>query len=260
MPFIGIYDVFSASIAARHYDGIFLSGFGFAASYYGLPDNGFIAWSDMVAFVQRVRALLPSHHLLVDMDDGYGDPAIACHVTSLLEASGASAVVIEDQKRPRRCGHLDGKHLLDLDEFIEKLTGILAARRELFVIARTDAVQADDIFRRVDAFAKAGVDAVLVDGITDLDLAVQLHRIVDRPLVFNQIAGGKSPARSLEDLHAAGISMVIYSTPCLFSAQAAIEEAMLALKASGGLLQSQGKRPVSLETCLEFLKENQLKR
>lgn len=72
-PFIGVYDVFSASIAAKYYDGIFISGFGFAASHYGLPDIGFIAWSDIVAFVQRVRTILPHHYLLVDIDDGYVD-------------------------------------------------------------------------------------------------------------------------------------------------------------------------------------------
>jgi 2-methylisocitrate lyase-like PEP mutase family enzyme len=62
-PFIGVYDVFSASIAARYYDGIFISAFGFAASYYGLPDIGFISWSDIVGFVQRVRTVLPNHYL-----------------------------------------------------------------------------------------------------------------------------------------------------------------------------------------------------
>lgn len=104
-PFIGVYDAFSAGIAGKHYDALFVSGFGFAASFYGLPDIGFITWSDMVAFVQRIRTVLPQHHLLVDIDDGYCDPEVACHVVSLLEASGASGVVLEDQKRPRRCGH-----------------------------------------------------------------------------------------------------------------------------------------------------------
>jgi 2-methylisocitrate lyase-like PEP mutase family enzyme len=70
----------------------------------------FISWSDLVAFVQRVRAVLPDHHLLVDIDDGYGDTEVACHVVSLLEGVGASGVILEDQKRPRQCGHFDGGH------------------------------------------------------------------------------------------------------------------------------------------------------
>ncbi len=73
IPFIGVYDVFSASIAGRYYDGIFISGFSFAASHYGLPDVGFISWSDIVAFVQRVKSILPQHLILVDIDDGYVD-------------------------------------------------------------------------------------------------------------------------------------------------------------------------------------------
>ena len=65
-PLIGIFDMYSASIAAQHYDGMFVSGFGFAASYYGLPDIGFIAWPDMVNFVQRLRLAFPRQHLLVE--------------------------------------------------------------------------------------------------------------------------------------------------------------------------------------------------
>ena len=148
-PFIGVYDVFSAALAGRHYDALFLSGFGFAASFYGLPDIGFITWSDMVSYVQRVRTVLPAHHLLVDIDDGYTDPDVACHVVSVLEASGASGVVLEDQKRPRRCGHFDGKQIMDLDEYLAKLRQVLATRRDLFVIARTDSSDPADIERRV---------------------------------------------------------------------------------------------------------------
>jgi len=101
IPFIGVYDVFSASIASKYYDSIFISGFGFAASYYGLPDIGFISWSDITSFVQRVRTVLPDQHILVDIDDGNADVEVACRVVSLLESLGAPGVIIEDQKRPR---------------------------------------------------------------------------------------------------------------------------------------------------------------
>src|SRR6201991_1441235 len=85
-PLIGIFDMFSASVAAQHYNGMFVSGYGFAASYYGLPDIGFIAWPDMVSFVQRLRLAFPRQHLLVDIDDGYVDPEVACPVIEHLEA------------------------------------------------------------------------------------------------------------------------------------------------------------------------------
>lgn len=253
LPFIGIYDVFSASLAARHYDALFVSGFGFAASYYGLPDVGFITWTDIAGFVQRLRTVLPRHHLLVDIDDGYCDTEVACHVVSVLEAAGASGVVLEDQKRPRRCGHFDGKQIMELDEYLAKLRAVLAARRDLFVIARTDASDPQDVVRRITAFCEAGADAVLADGLKSLDTVRELAKLVDRPLGFNQIAGGKSPPCTLREIRAAGARLVIYSTPCLFAAQSSIDAALLALKAADGSLAAS---PVGVKDCTAVLAEN----
>lgn len=193
MPFIGIYDVFSATIAARHFNSLFISGYGFAASFYGLPDIGFIAWSDMVSFVHRVRTVLPQHHLLVDIDDGYCDPEVACRVVSLLEAVHASGVVLEDQERPRKCGHYEGKRIMQCGAYVAKLKGVLAARRDLFVVARTDVCDPSDIASRLEAYGAAGADALLADGLLDLEFIRELRSRVQKPLVFNQMAGGKSP-------------------------------------------------------------------
>jgi 2-methylisocitrate lyase-like PEP mutase family enzyme len=261
LPFIGVYDVFSASLAARRFDGVFLSGFSFAASYYGLPDMGFIAWSDLVGYVHRVRALLPRCHLLVDMDDGYGDPEVASHVVKLLEAAGASAVVLEDQQRPRRCGHVDGKQVLPLEDYVLKLRAVLDARSDLVVVARTDASGPGEIRRRLRAFEAAGADALLVDGIRDLAFIGELRREFNLPLAFNQIAGGKSPPCTLADLAGAGVSLAIYSTPCLFAAQAGIEDALDDLGAAGGLLRTRdGGRSVGLGECAAVLADNMARR
>jgi 2-methylisocitrate lyase-like PEP mutase family enzyme len=111
VPFIGVYDVFSASLAAETHEALFISGFGFSASHYGLPDAGFIAWPDLLDFVRRIRAVLPTQPLLVDMDDGYCDTAVACHVARSLEQVGAWGIVLEDQARPRRCGHMEGRQI-----------------------------------------------------------------------------------------------------------------------------------------------------
>ena len=138
MPMIGVYDVFSATIAAQQFDGIFISGFGFGASYYGLPDIGFNAWPDVVAYVQRVRTVLPDQAILVDIDDGFADNEVACHVVSLLESAGASGVILEDQTRPRRCGHMAGKLIMPLEDYLEKLHRVLETRKDLLVVARTD--------------------------------------------------------------------------------------------------------------------------
>jgi hypothetical protein len=99
-PFIGIFDAFSATIAANHSPNLFYSGFVFAASHYGLPDLGYIAWSDMVQAVWRIRQILPHSKLLVDIDDGYADTSVACHVTRQLEAMGTAMIMLEDQARP----------------------------------------------------------------------------------------------------------------------------------------------------------------
>lgn len=236
-PLIGIYDMYSASIAAQHYDGFFVSGFGFAASHYGLPDIGFIAWPDIVAFVERLRLAFPRHHLLVDIDDGYVDPEVACHVVQRLEKIGASGIILEDQKRPRRCGHEDGKLVLPLAEYLEKLNLVLASRKDLLVVARTDATEEDDILRRARALAETDADVVLVDGVRSVEWIRRIRDAIGtKPLLFNQIAGGKSPRLSLSELGELDCQVAIYSTPCLFAAHTAIDSALDQLKKSDGRL------------------------
>lgn len=256
-PLIGVFDMFSASVAAKHYNGLFVSGFGFAASHYGLPDIGFIAWPDMVAFVQRLRLAFPRHHLLVDIDDGYVDPEVACHVVEHLEAIGASGVILEDQQRPRRCGHVDGKRILPLEEYLEKLDLVLRTRRDLVVVARTDAGEEDEILRRAEALANTDADVVLVDGVRSVEWIGRVREVIgDKPLLFNQIAGGKSPRLSLPELTGLGVDVAIYSTPCLFAAQEAMESAMLELKREDGRLPAMTEGAVGVKESLALLEKN----
>ena len=246
----------SSVSSGRHFNSLFISGFSFAASHYGLPDIGFIAWSDIVSFVQRVRTVLPGHNLLVDIDDGYCDAEVACHVVSLLEGIGASGVVLEDQQRPRKCGHLDGKQIMELDQYVAKLERVLKTRRDLYVVARTDATDPADIARRVEAYAKAGADAILVDGLRDTAMIRKLKPQAGKPLVVSQIQGGKSPPASLAELKELGASLVIYSTPCLFAAQGAVENAMRSLQSSNGVLSAASSGTVDLKQCNAILNQN----
>ncbi|GCD47468.1 isocitrate lyase/PEP mutase family protein [Streptomyces paromomycinus] len=257
-PLIGIYDMYSASIAAQHYDGMFVSGFGFAASYYGLPDIGFIAWPDMVQFTERLRLAFPSHHLLVDIDDGYVDPEVACHVVQSLERAGASGVILEDQKRPRRCGHADGKLILPLEEYLDKLNLVLSSRKDLVVVARTDATEEAEIVRRAAALAETDADVVLVDGVRSVEWIERIRSVVGgKPLLFNQIAGGKSPRLSLTELTDLGVDVAIYSTPCLFAAHGAIDGALADLKNADGRLPVTGQTgSVELRCATELLEKN----
>jgi 2-methylisocitrate lyase-like PEP mutase family enzyme len=260
VPFMGIYDVFSAAIAGRYFNSLFLSGFGFAASFYGLPDIGFVAWSDMVAFAHRVRTVLPQHHLLVDIDDGYCDPEVACHVVSLLEGTGASGVVLEDQERPRKCGHYDGKQIMECGAYVAKLRRVLATRRDLYVVARTDASDPAEIASRLEAYGAVGADAVLADGLRDLEFIRELSSRVQKPLAFNQIAGGKSPSCDLRTLEELGTALVIYSTPCLFAAQEAIEDAMKSLLDGNGDLRAIRGRKTGVKESTAILQENLARR
>ncbi|MFJ2814767.1 oxaloacetate decarboxylase [Streptomyces sp. NPDC091279] len=256
-PLIGVFDMFSASVSAQHYDGMFISGFGFAASHYGLPDIGFIAWPDIVGFVQRLRLAFPAQHLLVDIDDGYVDPETACHVVQQLESIGASGVILEDQKRPRRCGHVDGKQVLPLEEYLDKLDMVLKARRDLVVVARTDATEESEILRRAEALAATDADVILVDGVRSVDWIRKVRDVIGtKPLLFNQIAGGKSPRLSLPELTELGVDVAIYSTPCLFAAQTAIDQALTELKAADGRLPQHTAQSVGVPECIELLEKN----
>ncbi|MET8878181.1 isocitrate lyase/PEP mutase family protein [Nocardia sp. NPDC004604] len=256
-PLIGIFDMYSASIAAQHFDGMFVSGFGFAASYYGLPDIGFIAWPDMVGFVQRLRLAFPDRHLLVDIDDGYVDVEIACHVVEQLEMLGASGVILEDQQRPRRCGHVADKRILPLEQYLEKLNLVLQTRTDLVVVARTDATDEDEIVRRAQALAATDADALLVDGVRSVQRIRKVGGVIGaKPLLFNQIAGGLSPRLSLTELEALGVDVAIYSTPCLFAAHAAMTEALVRLRAEDGRLPEVGDNDVGVASSMALLEAN----
>lgn len=229
LPFVGIYDLFSASLAADRFEALFLSGFGLAASAFGLPDIGFIGWGDLTT---------------------------TSHVARTLERSGASGVVLEDQARPRRCGHLDGKQLLPLPEYLNKLEAVLADRSSLVVVDRTDASDPKEIVTRVQAFEQAGCDAVLADGLKDLELLAQIRAAVACPVFSNVIGGGKVPACSRADLAGHGVQGLIYSTPCLFAAQGAIEQALEDLSDAAADLSGALASPRQLSHCNAVLQAN----
>jgi 2-methylisocitrate lyase-like PEP mutase family enzyme len=248
--------LFSASLAADRFEALFLSGFGLAASAYGLPDIGFLGWGDLTSTTSRLRALLPKHHLLIDIDDGFGDPAIASHVVRSLERCGASGVVLEDQARPRRCGHHNGKQLLSLPDYLSKLETTLQERSSLVIVARTDASEPEEILLRVQAFEKVGCDAVLADGIKDVELISALRNAVSCPVFCNVIGGGKVPAANRLDLATLGVQGLIYSTPCLFAAQGAIEQALHQLVADEAPLIDALAAPRDLSHCHALLEAN----
>src|SRR4029077_7007786 len=254
---IGVCDIYSAAWSSQRDGGMFVSGFGFAASYYGLPGIGFIARPDMVGFVQRLRLAVPQQHLLVYIDDGYVDPEVACHVVEHLERIGASGVILEDQKRPRRCGHVTGKQILPIEEYLEKLNLVLQTRSELVVVARTDATDESEILRRAELLAATDADVLLVDGVRSVEWIRKGRAVAgSKPLLFNQIAGGLSPRLSLTELDELGVNVAIYSTPCLFAAHTAMTNALVELRANDGRLAEFKSGDVGVATSIALLEQN----
>ena len=255
-PFLGSYDCFSATIAARYSPNLFLSGFGFSASHYGLPDVGYVSWTDIVGAAWRIRQILPDHKLLVDIDDGYVDIHTACLVVSQLESMGVAMVMLEDQARPRRCGHMEGKRILPLHDYIEKLNAVLERRNELCVLARTDA-SGEDIFRRLEAITATDADAVLVDGVDTVEILDRVVRSTDKPVLFNQLAGGRSPRLSISELRSLGVRMVQYSTPLLFAAQQAMTASLETLFENDGAFPNHpAAGTITLKQCNALLETN----
>ena len=257
LPLIGIYDLMSASIAAKHFEAIFCSGYGFSASQYGLPDEGFITWTDMVNYVERVRTILPDTHIVVDIDDGYGDPNIASTVVRKLERVGASAVILEDQKRPKKCGHLPGKELLEVNTYLSRLNAVLDSKDKMYVIARTDSPNIDEGIIRANRYAEVGADAIMIEGLTDISQISRIRESIPEKvsITVNLIAGGKTPPVTLEDLKSLKVNLVIYSTPCLFAAHAAIDEAMEKM-ISSDLILTENSSKISLKESNELLSQN----
>lgn len=250
LPLVGIYDVFSAKIAHKYFEGVFCSGFSFAASAYGLPDVGFVNWKDILDFSTKIRHVIPNTNILVDIDDGFGDEVIASSIVRNLESNGQSAVMMEDQKRPRKCGHFEGKEVLPVEEYLVKLEKVLQVRRSIFVIARTDATDPEEGIKRAIQYANAGADGVMVEAVKQLDTVKKLVDSVNCPVMVNQLHGGKSPNWTLDELSDAGVSIVIYSTPCLFAAQYSLENYLKQMKETG-CLPSEGTS--NMEDCAQIL-------
>jgi 2-methylisocitrate lyase-like PEP mutase family enzyme len=164
--------------------------------------------------------------------------------------------MLEDQARPRRCGHYDGKVILPIEQYIEKLERVLATRTNMCVLARTDA-SGDEIFRRVEAISNTDADVLLVDGIRSLEILREVRKTTHKPILFNQIAGGKSPRVTLTELREAGAELTLYSTPCLFAAQAAIDNALADVFANDGRLPDiSSTESIGVQQCTALLKNN----
>ncbi len=187
-PFV--FDCLQAKLAAAAgFDAVYMTGFGTAAAR-GYPDLGLLTMTEMVA---NARAISQSVNVPVicDADTGYGNPLNVWRTVHEYEDAGASAMHIEDQVFPKRCGFLAGKQVIAMEAMVPKVRAACDARRDrsLVIIARTDALQVngwDDVVRRAHAYRAAGADLIFVDGIKTVDdLKRYAEKLGDLPLIYN---------------------------------------------------------------------------
>ncbi len=213
----GVYDALTAALAAKAgFEALYLSGAAVAYTRLGRPDIGLTTASEMADTMAliRDRVDLP---VIIDADTGFGNALNAQRTMRVYERAGASALQIEDQSYPKRCGHLTGKTLIPAAEMAGKIRAMADARasEETLIIARTDAIAVDGLQAALDRaglYADAGADVLFVEAPRSAEeMATIVKTFGDRlPLLANMVEGGATPVRTAQDLETAGFSIAIF--------------------------------------------------
>ena len=225
-------------IADLGFKAVYLTGAGLTNMDLGLPDLGFMDLSQVADHVMAIRGVvdLPP---IVDADTGFGNAINVAHTVKTLERAGASAIQIEDQHAPKRCGHFAGKELIAADEMVGKVRAAVDARREeMVVIARTDACAVegfDEAIARAEAYIEAGADMTFVEAPETLDELRAVPQRLKAPQLLNIVLGGKTPVVSAADAASMGFSLVLYANAALQGAILGMQRALQALKQRGVL-------------------------
>lgn len=236
----GIYDAFSALMVERAgFEAMYLSGASIAYTRLGAPDIGLVSFAEVCETVAtiRERVALP---MIVDADTGYGNALNVQRTVRRLERAGATAIQLEDQTSPKRCGHLDGKSIIACGEMVGKIRAAVDARQsdETLIVARTDAVAVegfDAALERGAAFMEAGADVLFIEAVRDID---QMREVTRRfgpriPLLANMVEGGKTPLKSTGQLEELGFRIAIFPGGTVRAIAKAMEAYFAELKASG---------------------------
>lgn len=230
----GAYDGIGARLIEQAgFSALYMTGAGTAAAH-GLPDYGLLSMSEMVANAARIAAASPLP-LIADGDTGYGNELNVVRTVQEHERAGTAGLHIEDQVAPKRCGHLDGKELVPLEDFLAKIRAAVATRRDpdFLVIARTDARSVagfDEAVHRANAALGAGADMAFVESPESLDEVRLVPQRVAGPCLLNMVWGGKTPVIGLDDAEAMGYRLAILPGLLLKSAYGAFDAALAALR------------------------------
>ncbi len=213
----GVYDALSALLAEQAgFEALYLSGASIAYTRLGRSDVGLTTFSEVADALARIteRVSLP---VIVDADTGFGNALNVMRTVKGLERAGAAMIQLEDQTFPKRCGHLDGKSVVPVQEMVGKLKAALDARssKDTLILARTDALATDGLdaaLERAERYLECGVDALFIEALRtpeQMDVACRLfgQRI---PLLANMVEGGKTPVQDAAELETRGFRIVIF--------------------------------------------------
>jgi methylisocitrate lyase len=219
------------------FDALYISGAGMANATAGVPDIGLLTQTEVTQLAGYIAKAvkIPA---IVDADTGFGGSENVARTVRELEAAGLAGCHIEDQEFPKRCGHLAGKSIIDVEEMTERIKAAVAARRDpdFMIIARTDARAVEDFNRtvaRAQRYLKAGADAIFPEALQSEQEFREFARQIELPLLANMTEFGKSPLLSFHDLVGLGYRMVIFPQSAFRVSMKASEQFLHALKDSG---------------------------
>ena len=235
----GAFNPLSAKLIERkHFDGVYVSGAVLAADL-GLPDIGLTTLSEVAARSAQIARVtdLPT---LVDADTGFGEPMNVARTVQVLEDSGVAGLHLEDQVNPKRCGHLDGKQVVDEGTAIRRIRAAVTARRDsnLLVMARTDIRAVEGLsaaVARSKALVDAGADAIFPEAMMDLHEFETIRAAVEVPILANMTEFGKSELFTTSQLANVGINIVIYPVSLLRLAMGVAARALDTIETEGSL-------------------------
>lgn len=228
-------------IADLGFKAVYLTGAGLTNMHLGLPDLGFMDLSQVAEHVIAIRGVIDLP-LIVDADTGFGNAVNVTHTVRTLEQAGASAIQIEDQHAPKRCGHFSGKELISAEEMVGKVRAAVDTRRQgLIVIARTDACAVEGFeaaIERAARYIEAGADVTFVEAPETLDDLRAVPSRLNAPQLVNMVLGGKTPIVKEEAAADMGFSLVLYANAALQGAVHGMQTTLAALKDKGILDES----------------------
>jgi len=234
----GVYDALGAKIAQKvGFEAMFQTGYGTSATLFGMPDYGFIGATETVDNARRIcRAV--SVPVIVDSDTGYGNALSVWKLVKELESAGAAGIFLEDQRWPKRCGHMQGKEVIPQEEYTEKLSAALDAResKDFIIVARTDARATEGLdaaIERGKQNQKTGANAIFVEAPRSLEEMKKIGKEINAPLVANMIEGGATPLSSAETLNKMGFKIILYPLSVLYANTFATMNILKELKKSG---------------------------